>query len=392
METPDYVLDPNGDVIITLRNFNAPFPILPLNNEELSTFEDFQLEGSTTTKKGSKKKAKTMPLGTQPEPEPSLEHTVAAGEPPAVEQLTASEVPVDSVDEVLPTEAESVERSVKLQASSAHLRLGSRYFEKALDGRFHESHSSSNGLQQIDAEGWDIEALLIVMQIVHGQNRHVPRSLDLEMLVKVAAIVDYYQFHEILEPFSEIWRLRTKDSWIADITSQNLIPLLFVSWVLGWPEEFKAVTKIAQTRSKRPLSPLGLPIPERIIRAIDDQRRETLGQISAVLNGLLDRFRKEPTDCSEACSSLQLGSLERRLRNQDELQFYTSTDQSLVGYSVASAMRATRELRSANWNGEYHGFGSSYHHCDYNLHSLAEKEVRALEALGGLDLNLFGPV
>ncbi|KAI0904608.1 hypothetical protein F4823DRAFT_614482 [Ustulina deusta] len=355
MEAPDYVLDPDGDVIITLRNFNAPFPILPFD-ETLSAWENVPqiAVGGQIVETG-------LPIEAAPPEvvEEVLPINVEEPAPEAVEEvlpIEAEEPAPEAVEEdsgnIWPMEDPFVESpipSVRLQVSSAHLRLVSSYFKKALDGPFKESHSTTDGLRHIDADDWDTEAFLIVMRIIHGQNRLVSRSLDLEMLAKVAAIVDYYQCHEMLEPFAEIWHLQRKEALIPGTVSRDLILLLFVSWVLRWSEEFKAVTRIAQTQSKGPLSTMGLPIPERIISVIDQQRQETLHNISLVLDDLLDRFRKEPADCSEACSSMQLGALERRLLHQKELQFHASRDKSLIGYSVALAMKAIREIKSPDW-------------------------------------------
>ncbi len=249
------MLDPDGDVIITLRNFNAPFPILPFD-ETLSAWENVPqiAVGGQIVETG-------LPIEAAPPEvvEEVLPIEAEAPAPEAVEEDSGNIWPMEDpfVESPIP--------SVRLQVSSAHLRLVSPYFKKALDGPFKESHSTTDGLRHIDADDWDTEAFLIVMRIIHGQNRLVSRSLDLEMLAKVAAIVDYYQCHEMLEPFAEIWHLQRKEALIPGTVSRDLILLLFVSWVLRWSEEFKAVTRIPQTQSKGPLSTMGLPIPERII-------------------------------------------------------------------------------------------------------------------------------
>ena len=103
------------------------------------------------------------------------------------------------------------------------------------------------------------------MKIIHGRSRQVPRNLDLQMLAKVATIVDYYECYEIFEPFSEIWYSQIQKSITPKTINKDLTLLLLVSWVFGWSKEFMAVTKIAHNRGKGPLSTMGLPIPERII-------------------------------------------------------------------------------------------------------------------------------
>jgi len=48
----------------------------------------------------------------------------------------------------------------------------------------------------ITGENWDEEALLILMNIIHGHTQEVPRTVDLELLTRMAEIVDYYELHE----------------------------------------------------------------------------------------------------------------------------------------------------------------------------------------------------
>ncbi|CAJ2508725.1 Uu.00g137510.m01.CDS01 [Anthostomella pinea] len=45
----------------------------------------------------------------------------------------------------------------------------------------------------ICAEDWDANALSILMYVIHGRHRGVPRSASLELLTKIAVLVDYYK-------------------------------------------------------------------------------------------------------------------------------------------------------------------------------------------------------
>ena len=338
-----YVLDPDGDVIITLRNFDAPFPPEPFEGEESydevpddieQTFDE-QEEIAFTSKIGKSKKDKKKKKYRSSVVEEAVdEYAVAedvATEAVAAEAVAAKAVAAEAVDEYaiaeyavaedVATEAVAAEEAVdeyavaeeeqpelepfpeapadgsseasavvvpapeehlrsgdepepctpdsglfvQFQVSSAHLRLGSQYFKKALDGGFKESQSTADGFRHVDSEGWDKEAFHLVMKIIHGRSRQVPRNLDLQMLAKVATIVDYYECYEIFEPFSEIWYSQIQKSITPKTINKDLTLLLLVSWVFGWSKEFMAVTKIAHNRGKGPLSTMGLPIPERII-------------------------------------------------------------------------------------------------------------------------------
>lgn len=51
----------------------------------------------------------------------------------------------------------------------------------------------------------NVEAMLIVMNIIHCRNGKVPRSLSLDMLTEVSVLVDFLECHESVEVLSELW-------------------------------------------------------------------------------------------------------------------------------------------------------------------------------------------
>ncbi len=166
---------------------------------------------------------------------------------------------------------EEVDRSllepseIHLRVSSRHLILASPYFKAALNGPWREAASTSADCSHsIYADDWDPEAFLILMHIIHGRNRQVPRRVSLELLAKIAVLVDYYECHETVELFAEIW-LQELKSRLPEQLDRDLIFCLCISWVFGDAELFKSVTSIAVRQSQEPLATLGLPIPERIV-------------------------------------------------------------------------------------------------------------------------------
>ncbi|KAI1347427.1 hypothetical protein F5Y01DRAFT_329666 [Xylaria sp. FL0043] len=349
MAAPDYILDPDGDVIITLRNFNKPFPPIPF--EQPRAVWD------------------------------SLEETVAS-----------ENRENDDTDLIKDDPSELLEQSVRLQVSSSHLKLSSQYFKKALGGPFKESHSNADGLRHIEADGWDKEAFVIVMRILHGLSRPIPRRLDLEILAKVAVIVDYYNCRQSVEPFAEIWHHGIDVPCVKPLNiSRDHIILLFVSWVFDWEEDLSAATKVAQNLSEGPLSTMGLPIPVLIQSIINHRRLKELRRIGASLHKVLDRFRKPLPECTEECASIQLGFFERQLLHSKGLQFHTSTDASLIGFSVASAIKAVQEIKLPTWY--HHPLQHRPHDCSFTLDSILREELfpmQELPGLGRLDLQ-FGP-
>ncbi|KAI3333690.1 hypothetical protein F4824DRAFT_502671 [Ustulina deusta] len=197
-------------------------------------------------------------LKQQPQPHSDdVEH-----EPTRVAPQVPSEKAVKPEEQTEPSVSSP---EIHLQVSSAHLKLASRYFQKAFDGKFKESQPDSDGLLHVDASGWDMEALLIVLWVIHGKNRGIPKTIDLELLAKIAVIVDYYDCHEMFDAFAELWLQRLKGRFILlHKLDRELVLLLFVSWMFGWTNEFKLATRIVLHQSKGPLRTLDLPIPEAI--------------------------------------------------------------------------------------------------------------------------------
>ncbi|PWY83262.1 hypothetical protein BO94DRAFT_469565 [Aspergillus sclerotioniger CBS 115572] len=61
------------------------------------------------------------------------------------------------------------------------------------------------GSTEISAENWDTEALLTFLRVIHCQFQSVPQEMSLELLAKVAVISDYYGCQGALRFFSRVW-------------------------------------------------------------------------------------------------------------------------------------------------------------------------------------------
>lgn len=296
----DHKIDPDGDVVLILRDPNAPFAVLALEGGN----EGKKYNEKCNNKKKKKKKksasiitfhepllgdepsqrlelvpevesALEIPLATEDEPplvhevDPSPEmDVVPRGEPVLIaESTTLPEAELSfedgvSVNHTIATPKEVFE--ICFQLSSRHLILSSVYFRKIFHGRWKESTISSDGFYTIDASEWDVEALLILMNIIHGRVRRVPRSISLEMLAKIAVIVDYYDCHEVVELFVHYWVENLRQS-LPNKFDRDLYLWLTVSWVFSQEDLFEMATKVAIEESKEPIQTLKLPIPSNIV-------------------------------------------------------------------------------------------------------------------------------
>ncbi|KAI1751966.1 hypothetical protein F4782DRAFT_164592 [Xylaria castorea] len=364
-----YTIDPNGDVIITLRNFGTPFAVLQKNNELYIPTKISPPFVSFAVWQGEKSQSLNNGVGYKP---------VKVAPPEPGENTVTSEAQI---------EPSTTPPEIHLQVSSAHLTLASRYFKTAFGGPFTESKPDADGLRHVDASDWDTWALLIVLRIIHGRNCQVPRSLDLEMLAKVAVIVDYYKCYEAVDAFAEIWLQRIKGTLLLGSFDRDLILLLHISCVFRWTEGFKAVTKTVLHHSKGPLDTLNLPIPEKVTFTINNRRIAALRKIAFALGALATRFRQEPPDCSFECASMNLGALSRQIHNNWSLNSVVSGSGSFDGHSIALVMDAARKIRSPDWScSNYPKRPGPF--C--RLDRLIKSDMDKIENLDGLSLKDFG--
>lgn len=165
-----------------------------------------------------------------------------------------------------PAEALDVEcAAVRFLLSSRHLALASRYFKAELNGPWTEATAdSTDGLRHVEASDWDDQALLLLMRVLHGLNSEVPRKISLEMLAKIAVLVDYYDCHEAIQLAVNMWIAALTDRLPLEY-NRDMILGLVVSSIFRQSEAFRYITKTAIQESRGPLPALDLPISQKVI-------------------------------------------------------------------------------------------------------------------------------
>ena len=282
MHPPDYQVDPDGDVVLVLRSPNAPFAVWNTSEDILVRAPAKPLPGLNGK---ARRKARRNILAhsslnqrvVEPgsvELEPDIEAPAPAEppnstdeSPPADESLPDGDHPNDGPpepDNDTSTDYSSVEQGeVRIRLSSKHLTLASPVFKKMLQGPWRESTVSS-GCQTVDASEWDVETTLILMNILHSRVRSVPRTISLEMLAKIAVLVDYYECYEALELFVDIWIEKLSRNLPTEY-GRDLVLWLAISWVFSKDTLFQGITKVALTESRGLLQTFHLPIPQRLV-------------------------------------------------------------------------------------------------------------------------------
>ena len=114
--------------------------------------------------------------------------------------------------------------SKSLRASSAHLTLKSRVFRAMLEGYgFEETKQlQEQHCVELQLPEDDCAAFTIVMNVVHGNFFRVPKVVELSMLLKIATLVDKYEWHEAVEGSASHWIQNLRSSFPKKMTPSVL--------------------------------------------------------------------------------------------------------------------------------------------------------------------------
>ncbi|KAL8414942.1 hypothetical protein RB594_005954 [Gaeumannomyces avenae] len=254
---------------------------------------------------------------------------------------------------------------MRIKVSSKHLSLASRHFSTRVrhgggggdhapvqpDGRVHV---------RLDDGAVDPSAAVVVMNIIHGRGRKVPRFLDLDALAKVAVFVDRYRCHDAVEAYADRWvgnlqqqRLDEGGSGLPGVYCRDLVLWIYVSYVFHQPDLFKRATAVAISKSSGPISSLGLPIREKIIRSINNQRQELIIQAVTIIRDALgsDNSIKSPSPtpvCTIGCDSFLRTAFAQSLARSCGITAESSPKALAAGVDFDAIAAAAREVEETH--------------------------------------------
>ncbi|KAH0551143.1 hypothetical protein GP486_007519 [Trichoglossum hirsutum] len=364
-------LDPDGDVFLVLHDPQEGFALWDDSQEHLPPVP----------------------------PSPVLEHRVSQPEsvrldspdyrdqPISAEESNAREQTITLPRDESPSFAEEVlmplaeKGEIQIRVSSNHLALASTYFERMLRGNWKEGHAlRSDGHVGLDVGEWDHEAFLILMNVIHGRTRAVPQSISLELLAKIAVLVDYYKCEEVIRVFLEMWISQLKEN-LPETYSRDLILWICISWVFRLSKQFTIATNIALQQSRGPIQTLGLPIPARVAEIIDQQRQESIDRIVEALHNLFIYFSHQNM-CSPECSSMLLGAFTKEMDSRSLSS--PRPKKPFLGISFAETARSIRDMQLPVWC--YHR--PQRYSCSFDPRIFPIVGSRSMKGPKGLTLDL----
>lgn len=125
---------------------------------------------------------------------------------------------------------------LRYRVSSAHLALASPVFKAMVDrssATIDLSSRSKSGFSQY------AEALLILLDVIHGHHKSVPKAMSLELLIELWRLIDSHQCHEAVEMYVDHWVASVIDKdKIKESSLKTNMSRLYISWVFGKGEYF----------------------------------------------------------------------------------------------------------------------------------------------------------
>jgi hypothetical protein len=159
------------------------------------------------------------------------------------------------------------EDGIHFHVCSGNLMSASPWFNRVLkrDGWIESIRNGEDKRFHIFAKYWDENAFLILMNMFHLRTREVPRTISLDMLGKIALLVDYYECGEAIKMFSDIWIADLRKTVPIPTTyCRDLVLWIWVSWVFRLPDRYQESTEVAIKKCTESIRNLGLPIPSLI--------------------------------------------------------------------------------------------------------------------------------
>ncbi|KAF5012934.1 hypothetical protein FDECE_1045 [Fusarium decemcellulare] len=377
MKTSILILDPKGDTELILRR-----PNLDQNEKE----EEPCVESSSEAADGEPQTHKT---------------------PTVFCDRSASIHTVADIRELKPDEDKTQSIEIRFRVSSPHLILASPVFKAMLDGPFSEGVRNERGFYEIKAFEWSAEALLILLNIIHGHHRSTPKTVDVSLLEQVAVLVDYYQCHEIVEVFADKWMAAHQDAFPKDY-GNACMSWMFFAWVFSDEKLFKTMVSIAVRFSREPLQ-TSLPLPNTIVgksriihfilsepsnahpEKLESRRQFLINQVIDNVYGMLESLWATIDGCSVECSCMLLGSLMKQMRAHG-LQIPRPAGWAGQEKSVIEWRQFINTLNSPAWRPDRQFGGSTKHECTFKDKTLPWMEDMARTYMSGIEFEDFRSV
>ena len=178
----------------------------------------------------------------------------------ALESGSISTVQENSAVEVSDADC-VVNYDIGFKVSSKHLTLTSPVFKALINSGMSESTRLSNtGTTDIQLPEDYSQCMEVLLYIIHGKSRRLPKEMTPQLLMEIALMVDKYGLHEAVQPFTGLWfkdfkRIIPKRKWCPAVSWWIALCLILDYW-----SSFTHLTGILLANSMKLWTPQRLPI------------------------------------------------------------------------------------------------------------------------------------
>ncbi|KAF5559494.1 hypothetical protein FNAPI_4713 [Fusarium napiforme] len=236
---------------------------------------------------------------------------------------------------------------IRLRVSSAHMNLASPVIKKMLQGPWTESAEpvspesanfsspSSTSVREISKIGWNADALVAVLNIIHGRHSDVPPNVNLSFFADFA---------------------------VPEGFGRKPIMWLYISWVFSWHETFAAMAMLIWKNGEGLdlVKTYDLPIAE-VFENLDNKRQEAIKAILGELDNMIVELQEDQFDVTvwhdwggptidHVRRCMTLGSAVREKRRLDKLDPPLTIP--CTGYSLSKIISMVHEFRSLEYHDE----------------------------------------
>ncbi|KAL2416749.1 hypothetical protein ABEF95_003170 [Exophiala dermatitidis] len=239
----DTVFDPSGDVLL-LPPKKAPGTTTDTAEARVQSPDNTESVGEEDA--GIHSLTEEGPVGSPSGTEPRDDEEASS-------ERSAEETDGSAADDLEPDDF------IEVTVSSKHLALHSRVFRAMFNGNFREKvQPSSQQLIKVPLPEDNPEAMMLILAIVHGFTRKVPRKVSRDMLLQIALLIDKYEIDETLELFTHMWFKHLKRKSDMEKAS-SLSDWIYISFVTRQEVTFNQLTTKAVYISPVPRGKAALP-------------------------------------------------------------------------------------------------------------------------------------
>jgi hypothetical protein len=177
--------DPNGDMALIMKERGPPSVDSPSSVKSLFSVESIfrpraLSRASSLSRTGSLPRADSLP------------------ETRSLSRARSSSIVKSETEDG--SDQDISDGGFRMLVSSKHLILASPVFKVMLQDCFKEGQTlRSGGFLDLLLPDDDPAAFCILLDIIHGRNRKVPREIDMGLLAGITILVDKYQLQEVVE-------------------------------------------------------------------------------------------------------------------------------------------------------------------------------------------------